>query len=90
MSENKNEKQQEIDTQKEQDEQIRETGQLTLDQNKRKHRIELLTIIGLPPAEAGYATAGLAVRYFLCGLVVILIRGILCEKLYASMAKKSA
>ena len=41
-------------------------------------------------AEAGYATAGLAVRYFLCGLVVILIRGILCEKLYASMAKKSA
>ena len=31
--ENKNEKQQEIDTQKEQDEQIRETGQLTLDQN---------------------------------------------------------
>ena len=35
MSENKNEKQQEIDTQKEQDEQIRETGQLTLDQNKR-------------------------------------------------------
>ena len=46
MSENKNEKQQEIDTQKEQDEQIRETGQLTLDQNKRKHRIELLTIIG--------------------------------------------
>ena len=46
MSENKNEKQQEIDTQKEQDEQIRETGQITLDQNKRKHRIELLTIIG--------------------------------------------
>jgi len=46
MAENKNEKQQEIDTQKEQDEQIRETGQLTLDQNKRKHRIELLTIIG--------------------------------------------
>ena len=41
MSENKNEKQQEIGTQKEQDEQIRETGQLTLDQNKRKHRIEL-------------------------------------------------
>ena len=36
----------EIDTQKEQDEQIRETGQLTLDQNKRKHRIELRTIIG--------------------------------------------
>ena len=26
-------------------------------------------------AEAGYATAGLAVRYFLCGLVVICIRG---------------
>ena len=35
-------------------------------------------------------SAGLAVRYFLCGLVVILIRGILCEKIYASMAKKSA
>lgn len=40
-------------------------------------------------AEAGYATAGLAVRYFLCGLVVILIRGILCEKIYAAMAKKA-
>ena len=40
-------------------------------------------------AEAGYATAGLAVRYFLCGLVVICIRGILCEKIYASMAKKA-
>ena len=47
-----------------------------------------VTLAGV--AEAGYATAGLAVRYFLCGLVVILIRGILCEKLYASMAKKSA
>ena len=42
----RDDKQQELDTQKEQDEQIRETGQLTLDQNKRKHRIELLTIIG--------------------------------------------
>lgn len=40
-------------------------------------------------AEAGYATAGLAVRYFLCGVVVILIRGILCERIYASMAKKA-
>ena len=40
--------------------------------------------------EAGYATSGLAVRYFLCGLVVICIRGILCEKLYAGMAKKNA
>lgn len=40
--------------------------------------------------EAGFVTAGLAVRYFLCGLVVILIRGILCEKIYASMAKKNA
>ena len=40
--------------------------------------------------EAGYATGGLAVRYLLCGLVVILIRGILAEKLYANMAKKSA
>lgn len=41
-------------------------------------------------AQAGYATSGLAVRYFLCGLVVILIRGIVTEKLYASMAKKNA
>lgn len=41
-------------------------------------------------AKAGYATSGLAVRYFLCGLVVILIRGIVTEKLYASMAKKNA
>lgn len=32
--------------------------------------------------EAGYATNDLAVRYFLAGIVVILIRGLLCERIY--------
>lgn len=46
MDENKNEKQQELDKEEKQNEQIRDTGEVTLDQNSGSHRIELLTIIG--------------------------------------------
>ena len=40
--------------------------------------------------EAGYATGGLAVRYFIVGIIVILIRGVLTEKIYARMTKNAA
>ena len=46
MDENKNKKQQEVDKEEKQNEQIRDTGEVTLDQNSGSHRIELLTIIG--------------------------------------------
>lgn len=47
MSEKKNdEKQNKLDQQEKQNDQIRETGQVTLDQNRKSHKIELLTIIG--------------------------------------------
>ncbi len=39
--------------------------------------------------EAGYATGGLAVRYFIVGIIVILIRGVLTEKIYARMTKNA-
>lgn len=38
--------------------------------------------------DAGYAIGDLAVRYFLVGLVVILIRGIVTEWITAAMWKK--
>ena len=41
-----NDKQQALDKEEKENEQIREMGELTLDQNVKKHRIELLTIIG--------------------------------------------
>ena len=37
--------------------------------------------------EAGYNTGGLAVRYFIVGVIVILIRGLLTERIYAGMLK---
>jgi PTS system glucitol/sorbitol-specific IIC component len=40
-------------------------------------------------ADAGYAIGDLAVRYLLVGLVVILIRGIVTERISAAMWKKS-
>ena len=40
--------------------------------------------------EAGYATGGLAVRYFIVGIIVILIRGVLTEKIYARMTRNAA
>lgn len=39
-------KKEELDRQNEQNEQIRDMGQITLDANPKKHRVELLTIIG--------------------------------------------
>ena len=41
-----NDKQQALDKEEKRNEQIREMGELTLDQNVKRHRIELLTIIG--------------------------------------------
>lgn len=41
-----NDKQQALDKEEKENEQIREMGELTLDQNVKRHRIELLTIIG--------------------------------------------
>ena len=41
-----NDKQQALDKEEKENEQIREMGELTLDQNVKSHRIELLTIIG--------------------------------------------
>ncbi|MDE6960590.1 MAG: PTS sorbitol transporter subunit IIC, partial [Lachnospiraceae bacterium] len=39
----------------------------------------------------GLSTGGLAVRYFIVGVIVILIRGILCERIFAALSgKKSA
>ena len=37
--------------------------------------------------QAGYLTTGLALRYFIVGLIVILIRGLLTERIYAMMTK---
>ena len=39
--------------------------------------------------EAGYATGNLAIRYFLVGVIVILIRGILTEKIYVRMVRNA-
>lgn len=47
MEKNKEEgKQKELDREESQDKQIQETGQVVLDGNSRKHKVELLTIIG--------------------------------------------
>ena len=37
--------------------------------------------------EAGLSTGGLAVRYFIVGLIVILLRGLLTERIYAFMTR---
>ena len=47
MEKNKEEgKQKELDREESQDKQIQETGQVVLDGNSRKHKVELLTVIG--------------------------------------------
>ena len=47
MEKNKEEgKQKELDRKESQDKQIQETGQVVLDGNSRKHKVELLTVIG--------------------------------------------
>ena len=46
MEKNKEEgKQKELDREESQDKQIQETGQVVLDGNSRKHKVELLTVI---------------------------------------------
>ena len=37
--------------------------------------------------KAGYSTGGLAVRYLIVGLIVITIRGIVTERIYARLTK---
>ena len=50
---------------------------------------ELFVWLGIAQGlqEAGLSTGGLAVRYFIVGLIVILIRGLLTERIYANMIK---
>ena len=45
-NEKEEKKQKELNREESQDEQIRETGQVVLDGNSRKHKVELLTVIG--------------------------------------------
>ena len=46
MSEKNDEKQKELDRREQENKEIKETGEVTLDQNRRNHKLELLTIIG--------------------------------------------
>lgn len=50
---------------------------------------ELFVFLGIADgvSKLGYETGGLAVRYFLVGLIVILFRGIVTEKIYGFMIK---
>ena len=50
---------------------------------------ELFVWLGIAQGlqQAGLSTGGLAVRYFIVGLIVILIRGLLTERIYAGMVK---
>ena len=66
-----NSKQQALDKEEKENEQIREMGELTLDQNVKRHRIELLTIIG--DVEAGLAIAEMIAS--LCIPTVSLVLG---------------
>lgn len=40
--------------------------------------------------QAGYVTTGLALRYLLVGVIVILIRGLLTERIYAAMTGRNS
>lgn len=50
---------------------------------------ELFVYLGIAGGlqQAGYDTAALALRYFLVGVIVILIRGLLTERIYAFMTR---
>lgn len=50
---------------------------------------ELFVWLGISDgvAKAGYSTGGLAVRYLIVGLIVITIRGIVTERIYARLTK---
>jgi glucitol/sorbitol PTS system EIIC component len=52
---------------------------------------ELFIFLGIAAGitKQGLSTGPLAVRYFIVGLIVILIRGIVTEKIYLSMLSKS-
>ena len=52
---------------------------------------ELFVYMGIAAGitELGLTLGDLAVRYFLVGLIVILIRGILTEKIYLNMRKNA-
>ena len=39
--------------------------------------------------EAGYVTTGLALRYFIVGVIVILIRGLVTERIYIGMTSRN-
>ncbi len=53
---------------------------------------ELFVYLGIANGltELGLSLGTIAVRYFLVGVIVILIRGVLTEKIYAVMSKKSS
>jgi PTS system glucitol/sorbitol-specific IIC component len=50
---------------------------------------ELFVYLGIATGlqQAGLSTGGLAVRYFIVGLIVILLRGLLTERIYAFMTR---
>ena len=52
---------------------------------------ELFVYLGIAEGlqRAGLSVGGLAVRYFIVGLIVILIRGLLTERIYAFMTKNN-
>ena len=53
---------------------------------------ELFVWLGIAEGvqKAGFSTGGLAVRYFIAGVIVILIRGLLTERIYAMMTRGKA
>ena len=52
---------------------------------------ELFVWLGIAEGvqKAGYATTGLAVRYLLAGVIVILMRGLLTERIYAMLTRSN-
>ena len=52
---------------------------------------ELFVYMGIATGlqQAGLNTSGLAIRYFIVGLIVILIRGLLTERIYLNMLGKN-
>lgn len=52
---------------------------------------ELFVYMGIAQGlqQAGLDTGGLAIRYFIVGVIVILIRGLLTERIYINMLGKN-
>ena len=63
----------------------------SLDYFHMQMQVELFVYMGIATGiqKLGLSIGNLAVRYFIVGVIVILIRGILCEKIYAVLSKKS-